>query len=123
MKQLNGNWKKSSSNVFWAEIAPTDHVLQIYDNDDEFLELLVGFVSAGIRANECTIVIATAVHLNLLNEKLATAGFDLAQLAANGTYSGIDAEEALAKFMLNDWPDENLFIHFVGTYLAQAKNG
>ena len=118
---INEGWQKNSANVFWAEIAPTDHVVQIYENDEKFLDLLFGFVSGGIVAKEYTIVIATSVHLKALHDKLKSNGFDLAKITREGLYISIDAEIALSKFMVNDWPDENLFIQLVMDLIGTAK--
>jgi hypothetical protein len=108
--------------VFWAEIAPCDHVVQIYESDEMFLDLLYGFVKDGIDADECVIVIATAVHLKSLNERLTGAGFDLSNIHVNNLYVPLDAEVALSKFMVNDWPDETLFRHFVSDLIMRAKS-
>jgi hypothetical protein len=115
------DWKKSSAKVFWAEIAPTEHVVQIYENDENFSDLLVGFVTGGISAGDCTIVIGTSVHLASLNKKLELQGLNVAQVIEQGYYAPLDAEEALSKFMVNDWPDENLFVHLVTDLMARAK--
>jgi hypothetical protein len=115
------NWKHSSAKVFWAEIAPTEHVVQIYENDENFLELLLGFVSGGISAEDCTIVIATATHLESLNRKLALQGFDVTHEIEEGYYVPLDADDALSRFMVNDWPDENLFIDLVSTLISDAR--
>ena len=44
MHPIMKNWKKIDADVFWGEIAASDHVLQIYENDDSFLNALAGFV-------------------------------------------------------------------------------
>ena len=46
--------------VFWGEIAPCDHLLQIYENDTEYLSALSRFVSDGFKKNESVVIIATA---------------------------------------------------------------
>jgi hypothetical protein len=115
------DWKQSTAKVFWAEIAPTEHVVQIYENDENFLDLLTGFVTGGISAGECTIVIGTSVHLHSLHDKLESQGFDVTQVINDGCYVPLDAEEALSKFMVNDWPDETLFIHMVTELISSAK--
>jgi hypothetical protein len=120
--RIHSDWQKTSSNVFWAEIAPTEHIVQMYESDESFLELLSGFVAGGIMADECTIVLATRVHLTLLKEKLTLTGFDLPKLSDNGIFIGIDAEEALSRFMVNDWPDENLFTQMVTELIARARS-
>lgn len=33
-------WKPIDSRIFWGEIAPFDHVVQIYEKEDDFLDLL-----------------------------------------------------------------------------------
>jgi hypothetical protein len=119
--QANNDWQKKNSDVFWAEIAPCDHVVQIYETDDSFLELLLGFVASGINAGECVIVIATPSHLRALNYKLQLAGFDVT--SENELYIPLDAEATLSKFMVNDWPDETLFLHLVSDIITNARLG
>lgn len=35
-KEQDG-WQIAETSVFWGEIAPTEHVVQIYENDESFL--------------------------------------------------------------------------------------
>jgi len=42
----------TTSEVFWGEIAPCEHLVQIYDNDGAFLDSLEGFVAGGLRAGD-----------------------------------------------------------------------
>jgi hypothetical protein len=35
-------WKISGTNEFWSEIAPSEHVVQFYENEDRFLDTLAG---------------------------------------------------------------------------------
>jgi len=123
MKTLktHNDWTKSPGNVFWAEIAPYDHVVQIYDNDETFLNTLFAFVTDGIKSKDCVIVIATKPHLESLNEKLYQSGFSLEDLSARNLYLSLDAEAALSKFMVNDWPDATLFMDLVSGLIAKAK--
>lgn len=117
----NSDWKKTSGQVFWGEIAPCDHVVQIYENDDVFLDLLNGFVSGGVNAGDCVIVIATAAHLKALNIRLKNLGYDIATLVSKKQYIPLNAEEMLSQFMVNDWPDETLFMGLVGDLISNAK--
>jgi len=41
---ISNEWQQSTSHVFWGEIAPSDHLVQIYENDDVILDSLQGFV-------------------------------------------------------------------------------
>jgi hypothetical protein len=121
LKINNDGWAKSSNEVFWGEIAPCEHVVQIYQNDEGFLDLLTGFVSGGVNAGECAVVIATAAHLTALEERLAALGYTVPSLIAQYQYIPLDAEATLSKFMVNDWPDEHLFNKVISEVLMKAK--
>jgi len=115
------HWIKSDMQVFWGEIAPSEHVVQIYEDDQAFLDLLLGFVSGGIKAGDGVIVIATASHLKGLKAKLQADGFDLFALALADQYISLDAEECLSSFVVNGWPDENLFRHFITGIISRSR--
>lgn len=121
LKIDNEEWATSSNDVFWGEIAPCEHVVQIYENDEDFLDLLTGFVSGGVNAGECAVVIATAAHLTALDERLAALGYAVPLLKSQTQYLPLDAEETLSKFMVNDWPDENLFNKVISEVIVKAK--
>ena len=70
---------------------------------------------------ECTIVIATAPHLKSLEERLDRARVDVAQAMAEGRYIAINAETALNKFIVKQWPDDQLFAEFVTELIMRAK--
>jgi hypothetical protein len=121
LKIINDGWSASSNDIFWGEIAPCEHVVQIYENDEGFLDLLSGFVSGGVRTGECAVVIATAAHLAALNKRLDALGYAVSHLISKTQYIPLDAEETLSKFMVNDWPDENLFNQVVSEVIVKAK--
>ena len=115
-------WQKSCPDVFWGEIAPCEHVVQIYEDDNSFVDLLQGFVSSGFIAQDSVIVIATPGHLAALDQRLKSNGHDVFTLTLRDQYIPLDANEVLNQFMINAWPDENLFLHVVSTLLGRAKN-
>jgi hypothetical protein len=121
LKVNKDEWATSSNEIFWGEIAPCEHVVQIYENDESFLDLLTGFVSSGVNAGECAVVIATAAHLMALDERLAASGYPVNSLIAETQYIPLDAEETLSRFMVNDWPDENLFHKVISEVIVKAK--
>jgi len=95
--------------VFWAEMSPCEHVVQIYGDDRVFLDGLEGFVGNGLRQGEGAIVIATAMHLHGLEERLRRNGVDVDRARRENRYIPRLAEETLQSFMVEDWPDETLF--------------
>lgn len=110
-----------NAEVFWGEIAPCDHVLQIYESDDEFIDTLEGYVTSGFRAGESVIIIATPEHLKALNERLRQQKWDLFSLTLQDQYIPLSAEQALDQFMIHGWPDENLFYHLLTNLLLRAR--
>ena len=118
---FNSDWSKANSQTFWGEIAPCEHVVQIYENDDVFLDLLNGFVNGGVNVGECVVVIATESHLNGLNNRLKAAGHDVSDLVKKSLYMPLDANQILSLFMVNGWPDENLFNQMVSEVISKAK--
>jgi hypothetical protein len=123
IKLNNDGWTKTSNQVFWGEIAPCEHVVQIYENDEVFLDLLNGFVSGGVAVGDSVVVIATAAHLKSLNKRLQSAGLNVDELTGTDQYLPLNADDVLSRFMINDWPDENLFNQVVSEVIGRARTG
>jgi hypothetical protein len=121
MDSVQSDWLKSNMQVFWGEIAPCNHLIQVYDSDQVFLNTLEGFAGSGFIADESVIVIATGQHIADLNKRLLSQGFNIEKLIKNGQYIPLDAEESLARFMVNGWPDDVLFSKFVNKVIAKAR--
>jgi hypothetical protein len=128
--EVNNNhdgWKQAKADIFWGEIAPCDHVVQIYESDGIFLDALTGFVGGGINAGDSCIVIATKNHLKALENRLESYGVYIDALIDDNRYIPLNAEETLSKFMVNDWPDERLFnktisdVILSGRYLSNRR--
>ncbi|MEW6469478.1 MAG: MEDS domain-containing protein [Bacteroidota bacterium] len=117
-------WENTNIQVFWGEIAPCDHLVQIYENDKIFLDTLEGFAGTGLLLGDSVVVIATASHINSLNTRLLAQGFDLTALAAADRYMTMEATDTLSRFMVNNWPDEDLFNRCISSVLDRAgKDG
>lgn len=116
-----GKWILTKMDLFWNQIAPSNHVFHIYEHEEKFLDILAGFVGTGINADECTIVIATASHLEKLRRKLESHGLHVSSLIEDDRYIPVAAEKTLAKFMVNGLPDEHLFLNSVSEIIQKAK--
>lgn len=116
----NQKWSKTSPKIFWGEIAPSDHVVQIYEDQEIFLDTLAGFVGDGINSGDCIVVIARAVNLKALEERLNAHAVNVKLLISENQYIAIDALEALEKFMVDGWPNEEKFRTFVANILKKA---
>lgn len=109
--------------VFWGELTPCEHLVQIYEKDAAFLDALEGFVSGGLSGGEGVVVIATPAHREALEARLAPRNLDLESLRARGQYIVLDAAETLSRFMINGWPDEHLFTEVTTGLLRVARAG
>jgi hypothetical protein len=118
---FSNKWNESKVDVFWGEIAPCEHVVQIYDSEHVFMDLLTEFVADGIRRDESVIVIATQEHLHLLEERLRVLEYDLFNLKLFDKLIFEDAQATLSKFIIGEWPDEILFRHVIGGVLSRAS--
>ncbi len=112
---------KHGQGVFWGEIAPCEHMVQIYGDDDVFLDALEGFVAGGLHKGDAVVIIATASHRIALERRLLAQGVDLLGVRAHEQYIALDVEETLAKFMVKGWPDDELFKQVITAVLTRAR--
>ena len=115
------NSHRGAADVFWGEISPCEHFVQIYADDEVFLDTLEGFLANGLRAGDSAIVIATAAHRRALETRLTVQGLDLVGARRKDLYIDLDAEECLDRFIVDGWPDDDLFVAFVSEVLERAR--
>jgi hypothetical protein len=109
LKKSVDEWKESEVEVFWGEVAPCDHVVQIYEDDEAFLGTLTEFALHGFKNGDGVIIIATKEHLQSLGTRIKKGGYDVEDLLRIDQYVPVEASEMLSRFMVNGWPDEVLF--------------
>ena len=110
----------SENEVFWAEIAPSEHILHLYADNAAFLEMLEGFTVMGLLAGEGVVVIGTDAHIFDLNRRLGARGIDLRSARERDQYLPLNAEATLATFMNGEWPDEGRFHKLVSELIERA---
>lgn len=117
-------WQQCSTRTFWSDIAADDHVVQLYDTEAMLIHTLADYAADGFDAGDSVIVIATDLHLNELNRKLLHRGYILDPLIRNDRYITLDADETLAKFMVNGRPVAEYFMAAITALMKRArKNG
>ncbi len=121
MIKVDMGWQRCDANAFWNDVAPNDHVIQIYDDDTAMLEMLTGYALDGFYVGDSVIVLATAGHLSALNKKLTARGANLHPLIADGRYIPLNAEDVLTKFMVNGSPHEQYFIETLTPIIQRAR--
>lgn len=114
-------WKNSHIKAFWGEVAPKDHLVQVYDDEKAFLNTLEGFARTGFLGGESVIIIATKDHIRALDTRLRSHHFDIEQLRKEERYISIDADLWLDQLLVNNWPEENRFSHLVTEVIVRAR--
>lgn len=119
----NGTSETSPSvDVFWGELAPCDHLIQLYESDEKFLATLVEYVYSGLSLGESVVVIATEQHTSVLNEKLRELGVGIRSERRRHKLILLNAEETLKDFVGDDgWPNDDKFYDVIRSILRRAR--
>lgn len=112
-----------TAEIFWGEMAPCQHVAQVYESDAALLDHLTAFFTAGFHSGESAIVIATPEHMRELHDRLSDAKIDVSDAILKDALISVDAETALSKFMIKQWPVEELFFELIQSLLDRAAAG
>lgn len=122
MEQMRGR-ESTGPEIFWGEVTPCEHLVQIYEDDHAFLDTLAGFAGGGLRSGDGVIIIATDTHLEALASRLIQSGINVAAAQGEARYIPVDAEELLSRLVFRGWPDDYLFTRVVTDLLARAGTG
>lgn len=97
------------------------HFVRFYEDTVMLLTEVADFLDRGLRGGGVAIVIATADHLSALRQQLAGLG---TLKGERGWFPGdlvtLDAGDALEQFMVDGWPDEQLFDTVIGNVVRKA---
>lgn len=93
-----------------AVIDDRRHSVGFYGEPDDFAASVGAYVSVGLRRGETVLLLVTADHAALLDDRLAAAGFDLGELRADGRYVTLDAHEVLDQILVDGSVDRARFV-------------
>jgi PAS domain S-box-containing protein len=99
------------------------HAVHFYEDDSLFLDSLSHFIGGALGAGGACVVIAGQPHRDGLAARLAALGIDLPLTGAQNRYIAIDADETLARFMVDGLPDEQLFFSTIEPTFGCARAG
>lgn len=99
-----------------------NHLVQFYKSDDKLLAPLTQYIRTGLSNGETCIVIATAAHIESLNQRLDAAGQDVLAAQINGQYLTYDASETLSLFMVDGQLDKSLYFSTIGNIVKRAAD-
>jgi PAS domain S-box-containing protein len=113
-----------TDDVLLGKHGKSTHFVRFYDDGDVLLDEVAAFVDSALRARGRSIVIATEAHVSALRlrlDQLVRSGGCPAPLP--GQLICLDADDTLARFMVDGWPDEGRFKSVVGGVVAEACVG
>ena len=102
-----------------AQATPRDHVVQFYQHDEELVATLAEFVIQALRSDGAVILVATTFHLFALDVALIRRGIDVGAVRMDGSLVTIDADQALARFLIDGRPDFDAFANEVGDMIRK----
>ena len=83
-----------------------DHFVQFYQDKSFLADAVAAYVGAGLREGEAAVVIATPEHAQIFLRELEARGLYPQQALRRDQLRLLDAEDTLARFMVNgscDW--------------------
>jgi signal transduction histidine kinase len=104
----------------WGEPDHRTHTAQFYADNAFLLDELSRFIGSALVAGDAAVVIATKAHRDGLAQRLQSRGLDISRSVEQGRYIALDAAETLARFMIDNWPNDARFADVIGGILGQA---
>lgn len=105
----------------WTAMTGSDHFVQFYESDISIVNSVAEWLVHGLKTGETCIIAATRRHVDAIERVARDFGMDIDAAWTKGLYIPLDAEETLAKFMVDGMPDESLFKEVVGTLVQTAS--
>src|ERR1700722_20104863 len=118
---LSGNSHGSATQGSWSQHGNHQHGVQFYSQDKFLLEELGGYIGGALHAGDAAVVVATEAHRNGLLQWVTAQGLDLTDLLVKGRFIALDARQTLAAFMVEGWPNEELFNKVIGEVVTKAS--
>ncbi|HUS69080.1 MAG TPA: ATP-binding protein [Kofleriaceae bacterium] len=98
---------------------PHSHVVQFYDDAAFLADAITRYIGDGITAGHPAVLIARPEHRKAVLDRLGSQPLDVERLCAAGHLVLLDAEETLARFMIDGAPDRLRFEEVVGTLVEE----
>lgn len=97
------------------------HSVHFYEHDEALVQRLRSIIVPAIDVGNSVIVVATEQHRQQLKAALLSNDVDTEILEQQGRFTFADAEELLATFMVDGFPDRERFFSVLGSLTARAR--
>ena len=106
-----------------ADAGPSDHVVQLYQDQDFLNRAVCRFAGAALANGEGLILVPTVKHWNAFRPRLIAEGIDVEAAQKRGQLTIVDADETLPRFMRGAMPDSPVFLGLAADVIARARGG
>lgn len=106
-----------------ADAAPSEHIVQLYQDEDFLSRAVCRFAGAAIANGEGIILVPTRSHWNAIRPRLEAEGVDVQAALGRGQLTVVDADEFLPRFMREAMPDSPVFLGLAADVIGQARGG
>lgn len=103
-----------------TRVEPQDHVVLFYDDVDELADSVCQYLIEGLEADEVAVVVATAGHISAFESTMRRAGIDVARARSERRLVTCNAEAAMSRFLVDDWPRSSAFFTQFGELIRDA---
>jgi hypothetical protein len=104
-----------------ADAGPSDHVVQLYQDQDFLNRAVCRFAGAALANGEGIILVPTLTHWNGIRPRLEAEGVDVEAARQRGQLTIVDADELLPRFMRDAMPDSPMFLGLAAEVIARAR--
>ena len=111
----------SSAAALLCDPRSSDHIVYSYTDDNDLVDAVTLFTSAGLAKKEAVILVVTTEHADVIRQRLEQEGSKVPELQASGRLVFADAKEALATFLLDGRIDEHRFKTGLGSMIDTAR--
>jgi hypothetical protein len=111
----------SSAAAVLCDPRPSAHIVYSYADDTDLVDAVALFASAGLSKREAVILIVTAEHEKLIQQRLEQEGFELLELQRSQQLVLANAEKVLAAFLLGGIIDEHRFKMGIGSLIDSVR--
>jgi hypothetical protein len=104
-----------------AHAAPSDHIVQLYQDRDFLSRAVCRFAGAALANGEGLILVPTLEHWNAIRPRLEAEGVNVEAARKRGQLTVVDAGEFLPRIMRDAMPDSPLFLGLAADVIGQAN--
>jgi MEDS: MEthanogen/methylotroph, DcmR Sensory domain len=103
------------------DAAPSDHIVQLYQDQDFLNRAVCRFAGAALANGEGIILVPTLTHWNAIRAHLEAEGVDVRAAQDRGQLTVVDADELLPRFIRNAMPDSSVFLGLAADVIGRAR--